>query len=121
MDGAAIQGCDRLLALAKGIPWGGQPSGAIECGAAKLSLVTVPPTGQAWIFRLVALPCPFRYLIAAFLVGIALAIRLAVAAPDAGLPFLTFFPATVFRAQLLRWNRWFRHRLHGEQDVACSP
>ena len=65
-----------------------------------MSLVTVPPTGQAWIFRLVALPCPFRYLIAAFLVGIALAIRLAVAAPDAGLPFLTFFPATALSAIL---------------------
>jgi CelD/BcsL family acetyltransferase involved in cellulose biosynthesis len=32
----------------------------------------------------------------------------------------TFFPAMVFRAQLLRWNRWLRSRLHGEQDIACS-
>jgi CelD/BcsL family acetyltransferase involved in cellulose biosynthesis len=32
----------------------------------------------------------------------------------------TFFPALVLRAQLLRWNRWLRHRLRGEQDIACS-
>jgi CelD/BcsL family acetyltransferase involved in cellulose biosynthesis len=32
----------------------------------------------------------------------------------------TFFPALVLRAQLLRWNRWLRHRLHGEHDIACS-
>ena len=32
----------------------------------------------------------------------------------------TFFPALVFRAQLLWWNRWLRRRLHGEGDIACS-
>ncbi|MGO9110559.1 MAG: GNAT family N-acetyltransferase [Thermoguttaceae bacterium] len=32
----------------------------------------------------------------------------------------TFFPALVFRAQLLWWNRWLRRRLHGEHDIACS-
>jgi len=32
----------------------------------------------------------------------------------------TFFPALVFRAHLLRWNRWLRHRLRGEHDIACS-
>ena len=32
----------------------------------------------------------------------------------------TFFSALVFRAQLLRWNRWLRRRLHGEHDIACS-
>jgi CelD/BcsL family acetyltransferase involved in cellulose biosynthesis len=32
----------------------------------------------------------------------------------------TFFPAMALRAQLLRWNRWLRKRLHGEHDVACS-
>jgi len=32
----------------------------------------------------------------------------------------TFFPALVFRAQLLRWNRWLRQRLHGDRDIACS-
>jgi len=32
----------------------------------------------------------------------------------------TYFPALVFRAQLLRWNRWLRSRLHGEHDIACS-
>ena len=32
----------------------------------------------------------------------------------------TFFPALVFRAQLLRWNRWLRRRLRGEHDVACT-
>jgi len=31
----------------------------------------------------------------------------------------TFFPALAFRAQLLRWNRWFRYCLHGEHDIAC--
>jgi len=31
----------------------------------------------------------------------------------------TFFPTLVFRAQLLRWNRWLRSRLHGEHDIAC--
>jgi CelD/BcsL family acetyltransferase involved in cellulose biosynthesis len=32
----------------------------------------------------------------------------------------TYFPATVFRAQLLWWNRWLRRRLLGERDIACS-
>ncbi len=32
----------------------------------------------------------------------------------------TYFSAAVFRAQLLRWNRWLRRRLHGERDMACS-
>jgi CelD/BcsL family acetyltransferase involved in cellulose biosynthesis len=32
----------------------------------------------------------------------------------------TFFPSTVLRAQLLRWNRWLRQRLRGERDIACS-
>ena len=32
----------------------------------------------------------------------------------------TYFPALVFRAQLLRWNRWLRRRLHGDHDIACS-
>ncbi len=32
----------------------------------------------------------------------------------------TYFPGLVLRAQLLRWNRWLRHQLHGEQDMACS-
>ncbi len=32
----------------------------------------------------------------------------------------TFFAALALRAQLLRWNRWLRQRLHGEHDVACS-
>jgi CelD/BcsL family acetyltransferase involved in cellulose biosynthesis len=32
----------------------------------------------------------------------------------------THFPAAVFRAQLLWWNRWLRRRLLGERDVACS-
>jgi CelD/BcsL family acetyltransferase involved in cellulose biosynthesis len=32
----------------------------------------------------------------------------------------THFPPTVFRAQLLKWNRWLRQRLRGENDVACS-
>jgi CelD/BcsL family acetyltransferase involved in cellulose biosynthesis len=33
---------------------------------------------------------------------------------------LTFFSPLVFRAQLLRWNRWLRRQLHGEHDIACS-
>lgn len=32
----------------------------------------------------------------------------------------TFFPALVFRAQLLCWNRWLRRRLYGDHDIACS-
>jgi CelD/BcsL family acetyltransferase involved in cellulose biosynthesis len=32
----------------------------------------------------------------------------------------TFFPALVFRAQLLRWNRWLRRQLRGDRDIACS-
>jgi hypothetical protein len=32
----------------------------------------------------------------------------------------TYFPPTVFRAQLLRWNRWLRRRLLGERNIACS-
>jgi CelD/BcsL family acetyltransferase involved in cellulose biosynthesis len=32
----------------------------------------------------------------------------------------TYFPATVFRAQLLWWNRWLRGRLLGQRDIACS-
>lgn len=32
----------------------------------------------------------------------------------------TFFPTPVVRGQLLWLNRWFRHRLHGDHDIACS-
>ncbi len=32
----------------------------------------------------------------------------------------SYFPAFVFRAQLLSWNRWLRHQIRGEHDIACS-
>ena len=46
--------------------------------------------------------CPLvvRYLGAMMLVGVALAIRMAIAPPNAGLPFITFFPTTALAAIL---------------------
>jgi hypothetical protein len=32
---------------------------------------------------------------------------------------LTYFPPMVFRAQLLRLNRWIRRKLYGRHDIAC--
>ena len=53
--------------------------------------------GAWWLFERIiaptALSTPARYAVALALVALALAVRLWIAPPAAGLPFITFFPA----------------------------
>ena len=65
-------------------------------------MISQPPRadGYRWIPRPSTTPSIVRYLGAVALVGVALLIRMAIAPPTAGLPFITFFPTTALAAIL---------------------